>query len=123
MHDGMVSSLPLGESHGVTLLLSHPHPGRDAMPGAGVGLSPRKPSSVAAAAYRCPPQDGESIIENVLSEMANFVARFVMLGIWLGTYPPTQAYGGVAVAAQVPFLMFCQPFICGTPPTMCMAAS
>jgi hypothetical protein len=43
-------------------------------------------------------------MENVLSEMANSVARFVMLGIWLGAYPPMHAYGGVVVAAQPPTL-------------------
>src|SRR5215468_3679959 len=123
MHDGMVSNWPPGESHPVTLLLSHPHPGWGVTPGVRVGLFPRNPSSEDVTAYRCPPHDGESIIENVSSEMANFVASFVMLGIWPGTYPPTQAYGGVAVAAQPPAVMFCQPFICGTPPTMCMAAS
>ena len=123
MHEGTVSSVPPGASQGVTLSLLQPHPGPGVTPGAGTGLSPANLSCEAIAAYRCPPQDGESAMENVLSEMANSVARFVMLGIWLGAYPPMHAYGGVVVAAQPPALMFCQPSINGTPPTMCMAAS
>src|SRR5215472_9687430 len=58
-------------------------------------------------AYRCPPQDGLSAMENVRSLMANFFARAVRLGTWAGVYPPMQAY---PVLGPQPGT-FCQPSI------------
>ena len=72
MHDGSVFWTPAGLIHVVTLLESHPQPRPGVTPLAGCGLSPVNPSSVPATAYRWPPHEGESAIENVSSEMANW---------------------------------------------------
>src|SRR5207248_2654382 len=87
MHEGTVSSVPPGASQVVTLLLSQPHPGPDVTPGAGTGLSPVKLSKEAIAGYRCPPHDGESAIENVVSEMSK---------LWFSTKITTTCRMGVA---------------------------
>jgi hypothetical protein len=78
---------PCGPSQGATRLLSHPHPGPGVTPLTGVGLSPVNPSVDAMTAYRCPPQDGESAMENVLSLIAKSCASVVRLGICAGWYP------------------------------------
>ncbi len=86
-HDGTIRCFPAGLIHWVTLSLSQPHPFSPVVPFGAYGLLPVKPSRLPATAYRCPPHDGESAIENVSSEMANRPARVVRLGTCDGWKP------------------------------------
>src|SRR6266487_3078067 len=68
-----------GSNHGESMRLSHPQPGpRPCVPA--LGFSPRKPSVVAEARMRCPPQDGVARNSKVRSEMAKESASVAMLG-------------------------------------------
>src|SRR5215470_20412092 len=67
-------TLPPGARHWVRCLESQPHPGPGLTLWAGNGLLPRNPSSDPITAYRWPPQDGLSAMENVRSLMANLLA-------------------------------------------------
>src|SRR5690242_14791564 len=81
---GTSSVRPLGANHFVTRLLSQPHPGPEETPGAVTGLSPKKLSWDAATMAICPVHEAESPREKVLSLIAKFRARAVMLGTWVG---------------------------------------
>src|SRR5215472_13015026 len=66
---GIILVVPCGDTHGVILSELQPHPGCAVTPLRGTGLSPVKRSNEPATAYRWPPQDGLSFIENVSSLM------------------------------------------------------
>src|SRR5690348_17752333 len=87
---------PSGPRHAATRLLSQPQPGPGVTPVATTGLSPVKPSVDAMTAYKCPPQDGESAMLNVMSEMANWPAMLMRFGIEAGWYPLMHWYLGAA---------------------------
>src|SRR5260370_18588763 len=84
---GTCSDRPFGAVHGVTRLLSQPHPGPWDTPLAGTGLSPWKLSWDAATMAMCPAQEAESPTEKVGSLMAKCCARVGMLGICASWYP------------------------------------
>src|SRR2546425_8866488 len=79
MHDGTAMNGPPCD-HSASLKLSHPQPGP--FPNwDGVGLSPWKPSMVAAARAMCPVHVGVARNSNVRSEMTKDRASAAALGI------------------------------------------
>src|SRR5579859_2224586 len=84
------SGPPSSAAHGVSLLLSQPHPAPLCTPGTGLGTFPGKPSRLLVTTFRWPPHEGLSESENVASEIAKCRARRDRLGSWLGIYPPMQ---------------------------------
>src|SRR6187399_2493567 len=73
--------------HKATLLLSQPHPFDAVTPLVGCGLSPTKPSRVAAASSRWPPQEGTGSSEKVRSDSPKRRASLARLGMSVGVAP------------------------------------
>src|SRR5207302_9745446 len=71
--------------HGASFKLSQPPPGPTFPPVPCLGLSPQKPSRVAAASSRCPPQVDDRFNSKVRSEMTYRRARAAMLGMAVGS--------------------------------------